>query len=61
MLTKIGEVILVVSAGRAGQEKDDNDLGVGTNEHCSKIPDQGGKTIVEVPNDILGMHALHRT
>ena len=48
------------SIGRAGQEKDDNDLGVGTDECCSKISDQGGKTTVEVPNDILSMHALYR-
>jgi hypothetical protein len=49
-----------MSVGGAGQENDDNDLGVGTDDHCSKISDQGGKTTIEVPNDILGMHALYR-
>jgi hypothetical protein len=61
MLIDIGEVILAVSAGGAGQEIDDNDLKAGTDEHCSKLPNQGDKTLVEVPNDILGMHVLHRT
>jgi hypothetical protein len=61
MFTEIVEVILAMSAGGARQENDDNDLGAGTDEHCSKISDQGGKTTVEVPNDILGMHALYQT
>jgi hypothetical protein len=61
MLIDIGEVILAVSAGGAGQEMVDNGLRAGTDEHCSKLPNQGNKTPVEVPNDILGMHVLHRT